>query len=178
MKKIPTLFERDWEGDRSRVLPKYAVELPAGAVATVKWDGTACLVRDGKLYKRYDLKPGRVPPVGFEACAERDERTGHQPGWVPVGEGPEDKHFRLAPMPTEDGTYELCGPKVQANPQGLAGHALLLHGKDVLSPVPTDFEGLRHYLKVHPFEGIVWWVNGEPFCKVKRTDFGYAWPLK
>lgn len=22
------------------------------------------------------------------------------------------------------------------------------------------------------------WFNGEPVCKIKRTDFGFEWPLK
>jgi hypothetical protein len=27
-------------------------------------------------------------------------------------------------------------------------------------------------------EGIVFWRNGEPQCKIKRTDFGFTWPPK
>ena len=26
--------------------------------------------------------------------------------------------------------------------------------------------------------GIVFWLNGEPICKIKRSDFGYEWPVK
>ena len=50
MKKIPTIFERDWDGDRSRVLPIPVAEADwvfAGeGVATRKYDGTACLIHD------------------------------------------------------------------------------------------------------------------------------------
>ena len=46
MQKIPTLFERDWTGDRSRVLdkvnPEAAWVLAGEGVATRKRDGTAC----------------------------------------------------------------------------------------------------------------------------------------
>lgn len=27
-------------------------------------------------------------------------------------------------------------------------------------------------------EGLVFWFNGEPICKIKRTDFGFDWPVK
>ena len=43
MKKIPTLFKRDPD-NRSRVLPELAVDLPDGAVATVKYDGSVLQV--------------------------------------------------------------------------------------------------------------------------------------
>lgn len=26
-------------------------------------------------------------------------------------------------------------------------------------------------------EGLVFWLNGEPVCKIKRTDFGFKWPI-
>ena len=127
MQKIPTIFERDWEGDRSRVTdnPTPAHALLEGAVPKRKRDGTACLLRAQRLYKRYDCKPGRTAPAGFEPVGEPDEKTGHHPGWVPVGDGPEDRWFRGATVHSRiftgghpDGTYELCGPKVQGNPEG------------------------------------------------------------
>ena len=181
MEKIPTLYERDWEGDRSRVVDKQAVELPAGAVATRKWDGTAARVHLGRLWKRYDLKPGRKAPEGFEVCGLADEKTGHWPGWVPVGDGPEDKWYReaLGNQSLPDGTYELCGPKVQGNPEGLASHELIPHGAELLSGVPTGFEALRAWLTANHVEGIVWWSLGagaEPIAKIKRRDFGLPWP--
>ena len=27
-------------------------------------------------------------------------------------------------------------------------------------------------------EGIVFWKDGEPQCKIKRSDFGFEWPIK
>ena len=26
--------------------------------------------------------------------------------------------------------------------------------------------------------GIDFWLDGEPVCKIKRTDFGFDWPIK
>ena len=64
MKKIPTLFERDWNGDRSRVLPQVHSGcewvLAGEGIATRKLDGTCCMIRDGKLYKRRELREVEV----------------------------------------------------------------------------------------------------------------------
>ena len=149
----------------------------------MKLDGTSCMVRDGKLYKRYDAKKGSTPPVGFEpAQLEPDEITGHWPGWIPVGEGNDDKWHREAfatPIlnPLLDGTYELIGPKVQSNPYKLDKHYLVAHGVQLLS-APETFNELRQYLSTFDGEGIVWWYKGEPVCKLKRRDFGFEWPIK
>jgi hypothetical protein len=96
--------------------------LEGEGIATRKWDGTCCLIRDGKLYKRYEVKRGKKPPADFEPACEVDPNTGKQQGWRPVGDGPEDKWFRQAfegkswPYNTPvDGTYELIGPKVQGD---------------------------------------------------------------
>jgi hypothetical protein len=51
MKKIPTIFERDWEGDRSKVLdrknPECAWVFAGEGKATRKLDGTSCMIRAG-----------------------------------------------------------------------------------------------------------------------------------
>lgn len=31
---------------------------------------------------------------------------------------------------------------------------------------------------VHNEEGIVFWNDDAPLCKIKRTDFGLDWPMK
>jgi hypothetical protein len=40
------------------------------------------------------------------------------------------------------------------------------------------FEGIRKWLQEHEEEGIVFWLDGEPRCKIKRTDFGLEWPVR
>jgi|SRR6478752_2327073 len=108
MKKIPSLFIRDYEGygtkvptygEIERVIKGYkgrflATEqvtpgcewvINGEGIATRKWDGTAVLFMDGKWFKRYDAKHGKTPPDDFfEAQPEPDHITGHWPGWVPV----------------------------------------------------------------------------------------------
>ena len=75
----------------------------------------------------------------------------------------------------EPGTYELCGPKINGNPEGFSRHILVTHGSQHLVDVPRDFEGLRAWLADAQFEGIVWWSNimdpDAPMAKLKRRDF-------
>ena len=99
VKKIPTIFRRD------SVTHKLTYECVSEClwvfhgegVPTRKWDGTACMVKDGELYKRYDAKHGKTPPADFLPAQETpDDNTGHWPGWVSCRrENPADKyHFQ------------------------------------------------------------------------------------
>lgn len=138
MKKIQGLFKRDYNGTRlvyDEVVPGSEWVLNGEGIATEKIDGTACLARDGRLYKRYDCKRGRKPPKGFEPCEpERDPNTAHWPGWLLVDDGPEDKWHREGLVilrgkehGLDNGTYELVGPKIQSNPYNLSYHELWGH---------------------------------------------------
>ena len=177
MKKIPTLFERDWNGDRSRVVN----EIHAGCewviagegVATRKIDGACAMVRDGKLYKRREAKLGDVVPVDFELVGF-DEETKKSVGWVPVGDGPEDKWFREGHVPgLTDGTYELVGPKVQGNPEHYETHRLVSHeDTGAFEDAPRDFDGLKSWMAGRDIEGIVFHHPDGRMAKIKLRDFG------
>lgn len=184
MKKIPSVFKRNYEVDRlcrDEVVEGCEWVLAGEGVATIKWDGTACLIQDGRLYKRYDAKQGRTPPDGFLPCEEApDPVTGHWPGWLPVGDGPEDQWHREAWKSTEgmpDGTYELIGPKVQGNPCGETRHFLLRHDSSIWRDCPRSYEGLRDLLACICQEGIVFHHPDGRMAKVKRRDFGLRWPI-
>ncbi|THF86822.1 hypothetical protein E7T09_12125 [Deinococcus sp. KSM4-11] len=177
MRKILSLYVRNYDTNRlvrDEVVPG-SEWVPAGeGVATRKWDGTSCLVRNGELWKRYDAKKGRTPPGGFEPAQEPDPVTGHHPGWVPVGDGQDDIYHReaWAGAALPDGTYELIGPKVQGNPEGLQAHRLVPHGAERLADVPRDYVSLRAYLEARPdMEGIVWHHPDGRMVKLKRKDF-------
>jgi Family of unknown function (DUF5565) len=175
MKKTVSLFQRNYDGDRlvrNEIVPGAEWVASGEGVATRKIDGTCCMVRGGKLFKRYDAKAGKTPPAGFEPAQDADTVTGHWPGWLPVGDGPDDKRHREADMPTEDGTYELCGPKVQSNPEGYEKHVLVRHGSEVLPDCPRTFDALREYLSDGAIEGIVWWHEDGRVVKIKGKDFG------
>lgn len=178
MRKIISLFQRNYDGDRlvrNEVVPGAEWVIAGEGVATVKFDGTCCMIRDGKLYKRYDVKSGRTPPIGFEPAQEPDSVTGHWPGWLLVGNEPGDKWHReawenLETMPA-DGTYELCGPKVQGNPEGLSTHKLIAHGCERLD-APRTYNEIKEWLRYKSIEGIVWHHPDGRMVKIKRRDFG------
>ncbi len=147
-------------------------------LATRKYDGTSCLIKDGELYKRRELKKGQVAPVEFVAV-DVDEETGKTVGWIPVGSGPEDRWHREAfgrieTLPTVyEGTYELCGPHVQGNPEQLPEDTLIAHSSaQSFSVVPTDYEGLKAMLAQSDIEGIVWHHPDGRMAKIKKRDFG------
>lgn len=182
MQKIPTLFERDWNGDRSRVTPeihKGCEWVLAGAgIATRKLDGTCCMVRDDRLYKRRELRKGETSPSGFEEV-EFDEETGKTVGWMPVSDGPEDKWHREAWGPSgdgwPDGTYELVGPKVQGNAEHQGSHLLIKHGDGIAGPldgVPRTYDGLRDWFGTQDIEGVVFHHPDGRMAKIKGRDFG------
>lgn len=193
MKKIISLFQRNYDGDhlvRDEVVPGAEWVLAGEGVATRKYDGTCCMVCDGRLYKRYDAKTftvnhatgerhawDRKPPEGFEPAQEPDENTGHWPGWVPVSDKPEDawhreafENHKLNEFP--DGTYELCGPKVSANPELFEEHRLIPHGKCQYDDCPRTFDGLRLWFEWHDIEGIVFHHPDGRMVKIKKRDFG------
>lgn len=178
MKKIISLFARNYEGDRlvrNEVVPGAEWVLSGEGMATEKLDGTCCMVKDGKLYKRYDVKKGRKEPVGFIPAQDPDPVTGHWPGWLLVGDGPEDKWHREAQMPNHDSTYELIGPKVQGNPYKLEKHELKEHGCYKLMDAPRTFDEIKEYLANKKIEGIVWHRPNGDMVKIKTKDFGLSW---
>jgi len=180
MRKIISLFQRNYDGDRlvrDEIVPGAEWVVAGEGVATRKWDGTCCMIRDGKLYKRYDAKRGKTPPPGWEAAQEPDLVTGHHPGWLPVGDEPESKWYKAAyewldgVMP--DGTYELCGPHFQGNPEHLNGDGFLKHGVYRIADAPRTFVELASYFAKTDMEGIVWHHPDGRMVKIKAKDFGH-----
>ena len=186
MKKIPTLFERVFENRRIiDILPNVTPgceEAFLNGTATVKIDGSCCAVIDGEFYKRYDAKKGKKPPEGAIPCCDADPVTGHHPHWVKVdSSNPNDKWFAEAyanlcyiPGP---GTYEAIGPHFNGNPYNLSVDQLMPHGV-IETGVERTFDGVKAWLETRNEEGLVFWLNGEPVCKIKRSDFGLKWPVK
>lgn len=190
MKKIPTLFERVFDGHKivgitSNVMPGLEDVLGNDScVATVKYDGSCCAIIDMEFYKRYDAKKGKKVPEGAIPCCEPDPVTGHHPHWVKVdANSPADKWFIKALANYSDkctptnGTYEAVGPHFQGNPYGLEEDTLIFHGMNV-AVVEKTFDGIRKYLTDNEIEGLVFWKDSEPVCKIKRSDFGLEWPVR
>jgi hypothetical protein len=179
MKKIPTLFARDETTHLVVNTLREGCEWVAigEGVPTQKFDGMCCMVRDGNLFKRHEVKADKHPPLGFEPADQPDAITRKLVGWLPCfKDAPEDQYFfeafdnyGVCPM---NGTYELCGPKVNKNPERFSNHVLLRHGSIGLLGVPRDFNGLLKYLASHFIEGIVFHHPAGFMAKIKGRDFG------
>ena len=194
VKKMPTLFRRVYDdgacyGACDEVTPGCEWVIEGEGEATEKVDGAACAIIDGVFYKRYDAK-GKVPPKGAIPCQDApDPYTGHFPLWVKVDTRiAADKWFVYAWVNTPwigemadgsaEGTYEAVGLHFQGNPYGLDADFLEKHGRIKIKDFPRDFDGMREYFRTHYIEGVVFWKDGEPKCKIKRTDFGFRWGEK
>jgi hypothetical protein len=192
MKKIPSLFKRDYEKTRmvyNEVVPGSEWVLAGEGRPTEKFDGTSCAllqVGEKRLYvKRYTLQPGKKRPKYWIPTGDPDENTGKQTGWVPVGCSDADMwHVEglvsLEAFVFDNPTFELVGPKVQGNPYGLTVHDLWRHGMDREDGLgdPRTFEEIRTYLSRAEIEGIVWHHDDGRMVKIKRRDFGFEWPVK
>lgn len=191
MRKIPTLFERDFSDGSAKATPVvtkgFEWVLEGEGIATIKFDGSCCAIIDGKFYRRYDAKHGKPVPEGAIKCQEEaDPITGHLPCWIKCDrDNPSDKWFWTAydfatnyygdNLP--DATYEAIGLHFNANPHELGYDTLVKHGDEVVE-VPRSFEGIREWLRKRNEEGIVFWKDGKPQCKIKRSDFGFKWNNK
>jgi hypothetical protein len=175
MKKIKSVFQRDYEGNW-QIVDKVVLGcewvLDGEGKPTRKWDGTCCMIKGGKLFKRYDVKKDRNVPSDFIPAQDKDVTIGHWPGWRPVDDGPDDKYFREAFNGQPDGTYELCGPKVQSNPEHFEYHVLIPHGVEILEDCERTFDGIRTFLENKDIEGIVWHHTDGRMAKVKLKDYG------
>ena len=187
MKKMKTLFLRTFDGHNIKNTENIVSEgcewvLNGEGIATLKLDGTCCLINEGKIFARFDYKPGRNLPDGAIPCQEKaDEITGHFPHWVEVTDQPQYKYHKLAfeKQPNlENGTYELCGPHFNNNPEKKEEDVLIKHGSIILENVPRNYEGIKQYLSENNIEGIVFHRENGDMCKIKRSDFGFTWNKK
>ena len=191
MKKIPCLFNIDHEAHvaLNSINPKAAflLEHPE-ATATIKRDGTATLLtEDGNWYARRSVKAGKNAPAGF-IHAETDPNTGTTFGWEPMETSPMAKFHRRALenidfTPTPGTTLELCGAKINGNPEGLNVDWLFPHGGETPEGFPAMAEIAAHADDPMGFllpwfsefrdagiEGVVWWLDGAPAVKARVKD--------
>lgn len=188
MRKIPTVYLRDYSNPRfvtDELNPAADWVTRGEGIATRKYDGT-CIRLDeaGRWWARREVKSGKPAPDDFQLI-ETDDVTGKAVGWIPAGDSSFAKFlaeallnekFALvngAPLTSHvPGTYELCGPRINGNPERLDVHLLIPHGDTVLDDAPREFKDLRDYLLgADPMiEGIVWWHDDGRMAKLKVKD--------
>ncbi|MEU1122847.1 DUF5565 family protein [Streptomyces sp. NPDC005899] len=184
MKKIPTLFLRDFDARPAYVIPEVDPRcrwvIDGEGTATRKYDGTCVrLDRTGRWWARREVKPGKPTPPDYETIGS-DPVTGKTVGWEPVARTAFAKFHAEALANSgadEPGTYELLGPKINGNPDGFAVHVLMPHGwstpsvRQDYATAPRDYTGLRRWLHARPYEGIVWHHDDGRMAKLKARDF-------
>ena len=188
MQKIPTIYERDWEGNRGVIcVPAFDWFDFTDAIATEKLDGTnvRLTVRNHTLVR---LEKRRNPTKAQKAADITD------PWYVDADENdPQDKHIWNAARGTDldsvlDGEWsgEAIGPNIQGNPLGLPIAVVVLFSKRFIRefslrkepPAPYDFELMREWLQNEKsgigsglIEGIVWHMSDGRMVKIKTKDF-------
>ena len=186
IKKMPALFVID------RKIHEATTEINENAAwifnepsrATIKRDGTNITVtEDGQIFARRSVKKGKVAPPNY-IPAEVDSFTGHSFGLEPMEQSTFHKMFQEATngetLPA--GTYELCGPKINGNPENLTFHKLLLHGSDEATKIPDmtkmpkaeayeTLKGIFATYKERGVEGVVWWGANGKRTKLRVKDF-------
>ena len=172
MKKIPTLYVRDQATGyvTGEVTPGCEWVLSGEGTATRKFDGTCVMVDDnGYVWTRREVRSGKTIPPGFR-LVEFDFLTGKKVGWEPY----EQSGFRVQIEEALDtprldpGTYELCGPKVNGNPENFIVHQLVRHGAFVLPSWPPLV--LLDECRKDGWEGVVWHHPDGRRAKLKVKD--------
>ena len=178
MRKIPTIFKRDQETHRvyDETVEGCEWVLAGEGVATRKWDGTCVLLRrDGmavKAFARREVKPGKEPPANWVEV-DHDEVTGKRMGWEPAEQSSFAPFIAEAIKGHEEpGTYELIGPKINGNPEGVPHHELRRHGDTTVPEwAGRDFDAIRSAVTRMSWEGVVFHHPDGRMAKIKRKDF-------
>lgn len=134
----------------------------------------------GRWYARREVRPGKTAPEGYVVVGQ-DPVTGKLYGWEPTeqsaaGWWPLLQDAELAREVSGQqqyfGTYELCGPKINGNPERFDQHTLIFHADaEVLHDVPREYDELMTWLLAHPeYEGVVWHHADGRKAKIKRRD--------
>jgi hypothetical protein len=185
MKKIPTALVRNPD-DRAHVLdevtPGCEWVLAGEGVATRKYDGTCTkLDADGNWWARREVKEGKTAPDNF-VPDNTDPVTGKTQGWEPIEQSPFSKfhaealQILIVPSETPAGTYELCGPKINGNPEGCDQHVLMSHDRAefaVVYDMPDPINAIKwsvRYAASRGWEGIVWHHPDGRMAKLKVRD--------
>lgn len=206
MKKIPTIFARNEKQPwlvTNVMTPGCEWVFSGEGTATKKFDGTACMIKEGTLYKRTSIDVPVIPHL-FEPdfiFVYYNTKKKQAVGWKMCSMfNPTDKWYlegfnNLMKLMESvhkvqndlDGTYELCGPRINGNPEQFGEHVLVRHGAYKIyklyeigdlfgNKFEMTFDSVRNFLKDKDIEGIVWYHSEDPskMAKIKKRDFGFV----
>ena len=186
MKKIKTIFERDWQGNR-RVIDKYIEGFNSGilidSIATEKLDGTniRVTVRNNEVVRvEKRNNPSKIQKVkGIE-----------EPWYIDAYEcEPQDKwifdavkNTDFSTVPDGEWSGEAVGKNIQGNPLNLENNRVVFFSlglAPIFESVPIDYRGLKEWLPKQKskygndcgVEGIVWHCKNGEMYKIKNKDF-------
>lgn len=186
MRKIPTIFDRNWDTDR-KVNAKLAVDFDfEQAIATEKIDGTNI---------RITMRQGTVVRVEKRRNPSKAQKQQgiQEPWYLDASEfAKEDKwifdavkNTDLSEVPNGEWSAEAFGKNVQGNPLKMEGNQVFLFSlpswreKIIFDHVPHEFGALKEFLFTQKsligndalIEGIVWHHPNGEMVKIKRKDF-------
>lgn len=196
MNKTPSVFLRNPSNlhEMTRVVnPLCQWVLDGEGVATRKYDGTCVALLEGPTagvyswWARREVKKDKTPPPNW-LPVETDDITGKRMGWEPIEQSGYHKMLLEAVEEYEhghqtnadSGTYELCGPKINGNPEKYPMHWLVKHSdaqiltQEVYDP-PYGYDEIKDlvlFYKRFYFEGIVWHHPDGRMAKMKVRDYG------
>lgn len=188
MKKIPTIFDRNWEGNKT-VVDKYVPGISGEILshsslvkATEKLDG---------MNIRLTIRNETV--VRIEKRRNPDKIQKHkgitEPWYTDADDASADQHIHEAvagrdykDVPDGEWSGEALGPSIQGNPLNLEKKTVVLFSlgeAPVFENVPTTYEELKTWLPAQRskfgrdcgIEGIVWHLPDGSMCKIKTKDF-------
>ncbi len=87
--KVSSVFtyERDETGKPTgRCTPTLAYEFSDNVRVTAKMDGTCCLIKEGQVFGRQDVRRDitKAPPDWFPTAGTEPDKSGHIIGFVPI----------------------------------------------------------------------------------------------
>jgi hypothetical protein len=180
MRKIPTLYQRteDRRHVTDVVTPGCEWVLAGDGIPTRKLDGVCMMLDVRGWWARREVKPDKPIPHGFVE-REFDPVTGKRVGWEPIEQSPFVNFWREAVSAIPEswdngftpGTYELCGPKINGNPENFPHHRLVPHDVDLLRFEPGTPAALIEVCRVHGWEGVVWHHPDGQMAKLKVRDY-------
>lgn len=184
MRKIKTLFDRNWEGDR-KCIDRIIIDRfdLLDAVATEKLDGTnvRITVRNHIAVRAEKRRnPSAIQKVKGVIDPWYVDASEHDPQDKYIYDGIKNTDFSIIPDGEHSG--ELLGVNIQGNPLNLTNNHIVfffLGQAPVFEGVPTYFEALKDWLPKQKskygnncgIEGIVWHCKNGNMYKIKNKDF-------